>query len=67
MERWIALALGVLAWTLVAVVAILVVNAWSEDHQVLAFFPIAAAVFAAALVGEYVTARVFRGNEGSES
>ncbi|MEX0785398.1 MAG: hypothetical protein WD939_02065 [Dehalococcoidia bacterium] len=64
MERWIALAVGVAAWTLVAGVAVLIVNAWADDQQVLAFFPIAAAVFVAALIGEVVTDRVFHRQPG---
>ena len=59
MERTIALVLGVAAWLGVAVVAVLVVNAWQDDNQILAFLPILAAVVAAWAVGEVVTARVF--------
>jgi hypothetical protein len=43
----------------VAIVAVLVVNAWADDNQVAAFFPIAAAVAVAWLTGEWVTERVF--------
>ena len=42
----------------IAVVAVLVVNAWSDDNQVLAFLPIAGAVVVAWLFGELVTQRV---------
>lgn len=59
MERIIALLVGIAAWAGVAGVAVLVVNAWSDDNQVAAFFPIAAAVFVAWLIGEWVTERVF--------
>ena len=59
MERAIALALGVAAWTGVAVVSVLVVNAWQDENQILAFLPIAAAVVLAWGVGEWVTDRVF--------
>ncbi len=59
MERAIALLLGIAAWTGVAVTAVLVVNAWQDENQILAFLPIAAAVFLAWLVGEWVTDRVF--------
>lgn len=59
MERAVALALGIAAWAGVAGVAVLSVNAWSDDNQVLAFFPVLAAVVAAWLVGEWVTDRVF--------
>jgi hypothetical protein len=63
MERGIALLLGVLAWLGVAIVAVLVVNAWADDNQVVAFFPIAAAVAVAWLIGEWVTERVFVSQE----
>jgi hypothetical protein len=59
MERFIALLGGIVAWALVAAVAVAVVNAWGDDNQVLAFLPIAAAVVAAWVVGELVTDRVF--------
>lgn len=59
MERAIALALGVAVWTGVAVVSVLVVNAWQDENQIVAFLPIAAAVVVAWLVGEWVTDRVF--------
>lgn len=59
MERFIALLGGIVAWTLVAVIAVAVVNAWGDDNQVLAFLPIAAAVVVAWVVGEVVTERVF--------
>jgi len=59
MQRIGAMALGVAAWLGVAIVAVLVVNAWQDDNQVLAFLPITAAVVVAWLVGEWVTARVF--------
>ncbi len=63
MERIVALALGVAAWAGVGVVAILSVNAWSDDNQVLAFLPIAGAVAIAWLIGEWVTERVFLAKE----
>jgi len=59
MERAIALLLGIAAWTGVAVTAVLVVNAWQDENQILAFLPIAAAVVLAWGVGEWVTERVF--------
>jgi hypothetical protein len=58
-----ALLLGVIAWLGVAIVAVLVVNAWADDNQVLAFVPIAAAVAAAWLIGEWVTEHVFVSQE----
>lgn len=54
-----ALIAGVLAWVGVAAVALLVVNAWEDDNQVLAFLPILAAVVVAWAIGEAVTHRVF--------
>jgi len=66
MERIAALVLGVLAWTGVAVIAVVVVNAWGDDNQVLAILPIAAAVAGAWLVGELVTERVFPAKHGEE-
>ena len=63
MQRIGAMALGVAAWLGVAIVAVLVVNAWQNDNQVLAFLPIAAAVVVAWLVGEWVTAHVFVGQK----
>ena len=59
MERGVALLLGVLAWTGVAAVAVLVVNAWEDENQILAFIPIAVAVVVAWAIGEVVTERVF--------
>ena len=59
MERALALLLGIAAWTGVAVVSVLVVNAWQDENQILAFLPIAAAVGVAWLIGEWVTERVF--------
>ena len=59
MERIVAVVLGIAAWAGVAVVAVLTVNAWGDDNQVLAFLPIAAAVVVAWLVGEWVTEHVF--------
>ena len=59
MERTIALVLGVAAWLGVAVVAVLVVNAWQDENQILAFLPIAGAVAIAWLIGEWVTEHVF--------
>jgi len=58
MERPIALLVGVAAWLGVGVVAVLVVNAWGDDNQVLAFLPIAGAVAVSWLVGEWVTEHV---------
>ncbi len=66
MERTVALLFGVAAWLGVAVVAVLVVNAWGTDNQVLAFIPIAAAVAVAWLIGEWVTERVFLPTGGEE-
>jgi len=59
MERIVALLLGIAAWAGVAGIAVLSVNAWSDDNQVLAFFPIVAAVAVAWLIGEWVTDYVF--------
>lgn len=67
MERFVALALGVVAWSAVAGVAISVVNAWSDQNQVLAFFPILGAVIAAWAIGEVVTAHVFSSDEEADS
>ena len=65
MERAGALALGIVAWAGVALVAILAVNAWQDDNQVLAFLPILVSVVAAWAIGEAVTERVFgTGEEG---
>jgi hypothetical protein len=63
MQRIGAMALGVAAWLGVAIIAVLVVNAWQDDNQVLAFLPIAAGVVVAWLVGEWVTAQVFVGQK----
>ena len=63
MERLVLLLMGVLAWLGVAVVAVLVVNAWQEENQILAFLPIAAAVVIAWAIGEYVTESVFEKDE----
>lgn len=59
MNRLTATLLGVVAWAGVAAIAVLSVNAWSDDNQVLAFLPIIAAVVAAWAVGEFVTERIF--------
>jgi len=59
MERFIALLVGILAWAAVAGVAVLVVNAWQDENQILAFLPIAGAVVIAWAIGEVVTDRVF--------
>lgn len=59
MERIALLLLGVAAWAGVAFVAVLVVNAWSDHNQVLAFVPIAAGVIVAWLIGDWVTEHVF--------
>jgi hypothetical protein len=57
--------MGIIAWAGVALVAILAVNAWQDDNQVLAFLPILASVVAAWAIGEAVTERVFgTGKEG---
>jgi hypothetical protein len=53
------IAAGILAWVGVAAVAVLVVNFWQDDNQVLAFIPILAAVLGAWAIGEVVTERVF--------
>lgn len=63
MERFIALLVGVLAWAAVAGIAVSVVNAWSDENQILAFVPIAAAVVVAWAIGEVVTDRVFETHE----
>jgi flagellar biosynthesis protein FliQ len=59
MERVIALVVGIVAWAAVAGVAVSVVNAWSDENQILAFLPIAGAVIVAWAIGEIVTERVF--------
>ena len=66
MERLVLLLLGVLAWLGVAVIAVLVVNAWQDENQILAFLPIAAAVIVAWVIGEYVTENVFE-KDGTEA
>jgi len=63
MERLLLLLLGVLAWLGVAIVAVLVVNAWRDENQVVIFLPIAAAVVVAWAIGEYVTENVFEKDE----
>jgi hypothetical protein len=65
MERAVALALGVVAWSAVAGVAISVVDTWSDANQVLAFFPILGAVVLAWAIGEVVTAHVFSADDPS--
>jgi flagellar biosynthesis protein FliQ len=55
--------LGIVAWAAVGGVAVSVVNAWSDENQVLAFLPIAAAVIVAWVIGEFVTERVFATHE----
>jgi len=57
--RLLVLIAGILAWVGVGAVALLVVNYWQDDNQVLAFLPILAAVVAAWAIGEAVTHRVF--------
>ena len=47
-------------------VAISVVNAWSDQNQVLAFFPILGAVIVAWAIGEVVTAHVFSSDEDAD-
>jgi hypothetical protein len=64
--KLVALLLGIVAWLGAAIVAVLVVNAWSDDNQVAAFFPIAAAVAVAWLIGEWVTERVFVSESSEE-
>src|SRR3990172_780432 len=54
-ERLVALAAGLAAWLGVAIVSVLVVNAWSDENQVLAFIPIAASVVVARAVGGWGT------------
>ncbi len=66
MERFVALLAGVLAWAAVAGIAVSVVNAWSDDNQILAFLPIAAAVVVAWAIGEVVTERVFAAHEEAD-
>jgi high-affinity Fe2+/Pb2+ permease len=63
MERLALLLLGILAWLGVAITAVLVVNAWQDENQILAFLPIAAAVVVAWVIGEYVTENVFEKDE----
>ena len=58
-----ALLVGVLAWAAVAGIAVSVVNVWSDENQILAFLPIAAAVVVAWAIGEVVTERVFDKHE----
>ena len=60
------LGAGVLAWLGVAIIAVLVVNAWSDGNLVWPFFPIAAAVVVAWLIGEWVTERVFLSGNSEE-
>ena len=57
-DKATALVVGIAAWLGVAAVAVLAVNTWQDDNQVLAFLPILAVV-AAWAIGEAVTARVF--------
>lgn len=59
MERLTALALGIIAWVAVGVLAVLIVFNLGEKNQVLMFLPIAVAVIAAWGIGEAVTERVF--------
>ncbi|OGO49444.1 MAG: hypothetical protein A2148_08170 [Chloroflexi bacterium RBG_16_68_14] len=66
MARYGALLLGIAAWLGVAIVAVLVVNAWGDDNQVLTVIPIGAAVALAWLVGEWVTEHVFVPKGGEE-
>ena len=63
MERLVLLLLGILAWLGVAIVAVLVVNAWQDENQVVIFLPIAVAVVVAWAIGEYVTENVFEKDE----
>jgi hypothetical protein len=63
MNKFVLLLLGVAAWAGVALVAVLAVNAWEDNNQVLAFVPIAAVVIIAWAIGEFVTERVFLGHE----
>jgi flagellar biosynthesis protein FliQ len=67
MERLIALLVGILAWAAVAGIAVSVVNAWSDENQILAFLPIAAAVVVAWAIGEVVTERVFATHEEADN
>lgn len=57
--KLLVLTAGILAWVGVAAVALLVVNYWQDENQVLAFIPILAAVVAAWGIGEVVTHRTF--------
>ena len=59
MEKLTALALGIIAWVAVGVLAVLIVFNLGDKNQVLMFLPIAAAVIAAWGIGEAVTERVF--------
>ncbi len=57
--KYALLALGVLAWAGVAGVAVLMADV---DEPVLGFFPIAGAVIAAWVIGEYVTEVIWKGD-----
>lgn len=59
MNRLTAVTLGVVAWAGVAAIAVLSVNAWSDDNQVLAFIPIIGAVVVAWAAGEFLTEQMF--------
>ena len=59
MEKLTALALGIVAWIGVAVLAVLIVFNIGDKNQILMFLPIAAAVIVAWGIGEVVTERVF--------
>jgi uncharacterized membrane protein len=59
MRSSLALLAGVLAWAGVAAVAVLMVQFFEDDNQVLAFIPILVAVVIAWAIGEAVTREVF--------
>ena len=59
MEKVAALLLGITAWAVVAVIAVLITFNIGDKNQILMFLPILAAVVGAWAIGEYVTQRVF--------
>lgn len=63
MTRVTALALGVIAWSGVAALSVLIAFNMGDKNQVLMFLPILAAVVIAWAIGEAVTERVFRDEE----
>lgn len=65
MDKSVALLAGFLAWVGVAALAVLVVENFQDDNQILAFLPILVAVIVAWVIGEVVTERVF--DEGRDT